>query len=181
MKTHLPKIFVVAAAAACVAAGEPASKPANAIIVDPSSGQPLTDKARLNGNVKIVFSDGHSEIFGKDGKCMDPHVSQKGYVGWTHYTHWGPRGAAMDEKLVVRLLDGTTKEFRPNPNGGPFIEEWAFVDNDSGIIIKSRGFHGPASLIRYDLASGRATARQDGYVEYEKMPKWAQPFSDDKP
>ncbi len=159
---------------------EPAAKPTSAVLVD-NSGQPVDkNKEAYNGNVKVVFSDGHSEILGTDGKCLDPHMSQKGYVGWTHYTHLGPRGAAMNERLVIRLLDGRTTEFRPNPNGGPFIEEWGFVDHDSGIVIKSRGFHGPASFIRYDLASGRATARQDGYIEYEKMPKWAQPYSDDK-
>ena len=78
----------------------------------------------------------------------------------------------MNERLVIRLLNGSTKEFRPNPDGGPFIEEWNFVDNDSGIVIKSRGYHGPASFIKYDLVSGKVTGKQDGYIEFEKMPKW---------
>ena len=37
-------------------------------MVDPKSGQPV-GKETFNGSIKVIFNDGHSEIFGKDGKC----------------------------------------------------------------------------------------------------------------
>ena len=163
-----------------VAAGEARPKATSALLVDPTSGQPI-GRETYNGSVKVEYSDGRSEIFCQDGNCTDPHVSHKGHVGWTHYTHRGNRNAAMNERLVIRFSDGQTKEFKPNPNGGPFIQEWNFIDNDVAVAIKSRGYHGAASFVRYDLISGRMTGHQDGYVEYEKMPEWAQPFSDDIP
>jgi tetratricopeptide (TPR) repeat protein len=164
-----------------VAAGQARPKATSALLVDPISGQPI-GRETYNGSVKVEYSDGRSEIFCKDGNCTHPHVSHEGHVGWTHYTHReGRYNAAMNERLVIRFSNGQTKEFKPNPNGGPFIEEWNFIDNDVAVAIKSRGYHGPASFVRYDLISGRMTGHQDGYVEYEKMPKWAQPFSDDIP
>ncbi|HEY4271888.1 MAG TPA: tetratricopeptide repeat protein [Candidatus Udaeobacter sp.] len=163
-----------------VAAGEARPKATSAVLVDPTSGQPI-GRETYNGSVKVVYSDGRSEIFCEDGNCAHPHVSHKGHVGWTHYTHRGNRNAPMNQRLVIRFSNGQTKEFKPNPNGGPFIEEWNFIDNDVAVAIKSRGYHGAASFVRYDLISGRMTGHQDAYVEYEKMPEWAQPFSDDIP
>jgi len=164
-----------------VAAGQARPKATSGVLVDPTSGQPIGRETH-NGSVKVEYSDGRSEIFCQDGNCTDPHVSHEGHVGWTHYTHReGRYNAAMNERLVIRFLNGQTKEFKPNPNGGPFIEEWNFIDNDVAVAIKSRGYHGAASFVRYDLMSGRMTGHQDGYVEYEKMPEWAQPFSDDIP
>jgi len=164
-----------------VAAGEARPKATRALLVDPTSGQPI-GRETYNGSVKVEYSDGRSETFCKDGNCTHPHVSHEGHVGWTHYTHReGRYNSAMNERLVIRFSNGQTKEFKPNPNGGPFIEEWNFIDNDVAVAIKSRGYHGPASFVRYDLISGRMTGHQDGYVEYEKMPEWAQPFSDDIP
>lgn len=162
MKKHLFILFV--SATVTVAKSEPGAKPLSAILVDPTSAQPV-DKKTYNGSVKVEYSDGHSEILGKDGKCADPHVSHQGDIGWTHYSHLGNRDAAMNERLVIRISNGQIKEFKPNPNGGPFIEEWNFVDNDSAVVIKSQGHHGPASFVRYDLASGQVTGHQDGYVE----------------
>ena len=163
-----------------VGAGEAGPKATSALLVDPTSGQPI-GRETYNGSVKVEYSDGRSEIFCQDGNCADPHLSHKGHVGWTHYTHRGGRNAPMNQRLVIRFSNGQTKEFKPDPNGGPFIEEWNFIDNDVAVAIKSRGYHGAASFVRYDLISGRMTGHQDGYVEYEKMPEWAQPFSDDKP
>jgi len=76
---------------------EPVATPASAVLVD-ASGQPVAkNSGRGNGNVKVTFTDGHSKMFSKDGKCLDPKVSSKGYVGWIHYTHLEPRGSAMGE------------------------------------------------------------------------------------
>ena len=69
-----------------VAAGEARPKATSALLVDPTSGQPI-GRETYNGSVKVEYNDGRSEIFCKDGNCTHPHVSHEGHVGWTHYTH----------------------------------------------------------------------------------------------
>src|SRR5438045_3605095 len=64
---------------------------------------------------------------------------------------------------------------------GPFIEEWAFADSDSAVIIKSRGRHGPAHYIKYDLRTGQVIDSVGLSTPYDRMPTWAQPFADDRP
>lgn len=51
-------------------------------------------------------------------------------MGWTHCTGFDPKGYALNQKLVIRLLDGTVKEFKPNPMG-VFIESWAFATSST--------------------------------------------------
>jgi hypothetical protein len=124
------------------------------------------------GDIKIVFSDGRSETVTKGGNCMEPHVSEAGNIGWAHCSGFDGKGYALNQKLVVRLIDGAVKTFSPNPNG-VFIENWAFADNDSAVVIQSRGHHGPMSFIRYDLANGRVSAKKDGRNDDEPLPAWA--------
>jgi hypothetical protein len=158
-----------------IAAQQPSSKPTAAEVVNvPAAHVQSNIKA---GDIKITFSDGHTEVVGKNGNCMEPHVSGKGDVGWTQCTEFNPKGYAMKQKLVVRLHDGRTREFAPNSKA-PFITDWKFVDEDSGVLIKSMSFHGPQSYIRYDLTSGKMTNKMDGHNDAEIPPKWAQPLAD---
>jgi hypothetical protein len=157
-----------------IRAQEPASKATAAeVVAIPVANAQLNIKA---GNIRITFSDGHTEVVGKNGNCRDPHVSGKGDVGWTQCTELNPKGYAMNEKLIVRLAGGRTREFASNPKA-PFITGWKFVDNDSGVLIRSMSFHGPQSYIRYDLATGRMTNKKDGRDDSAPVPEWAQPLS----
>jgi hypothetical protein len=138
--------------------------------------------AQLNikaGNIRITFSDGHTDVVEKNGNCIDPHVFGKGDVGWTQCTEFNLKGYAMNQKLVVRLSDGRTKEFAPIPKA-PFITGWKFVDNDSCVLIRSMSFHGPASYIRYDLAAGKMTNRLDGRSDADPVPAWARRLADER-
>lgn len=128
------------------------------------------------GNVKVTFSDGHTETITKGGNCMYPHVSTRGDVGWVHCSGFDRKGYALNDKVVVHSSDGGEKELKP-PARAPFIGAWAFADNDSAIVIQSMSFHGPQSYIRYDLATGRMTNKKDGRDDSEPVPEWAQPLS----
>jgi hypothetical protein len=175
MKTF-STLLVVTLIASALPAQQPVPKPKSAAVVDiPPAEAELGIKA---GNIQVMFTDGHSDNVTKNGNCMKPHVSDKGNMGWTQCTNFDRKGYAMNEKLVIKLVSGGTKEFRPNPSA-PFIEDWSFTDNDSAIVIKSRGAHGPASFVRYDLATGRMTQKKDGRSDAEKAPSWAQLLSND--
>ena len=153
--------------------GAPAAKPKSATIVKLSSQSDDTEMDA--GDIKVTFTDDHTEILTKLGKCRLPYVSSGGYVGWTSRIR-----KTNKDSLSIRLLDGTIKEFQPNAYG-PFIEQWGLADYDQAVVIKSRGHHGPAVFIKYDIARSREIGRLDGYIPYDKMPTWAQPFSDDAP
>jgi hypothetical protein len=156
-------------------AGTPTARPTAVSIIDVPSER--RDYGTNIGNIKVRFSDGHSEVWTSLGKCMYAHVSPSGLVGWTRYTSRNHYGEPVNGILRVRFLDGHTKDFQH----GPFIEEWAFVDSDSAAVIKSRGRHGPAHYIKYDLRTGKVLGGVGFSTPYDQMPSWAQPFADDRP
>jgi hypothetical protein len=151
------------------------AKPLSATVVNPPAG--LADEGV--GDIQVAFSDGHKEVLTKGDKCGRPHISAKGDIGWNV---WGPPDKSpyqhSSEVLRVRLPDGTTKDFKPNSR---FIMDWNFVDDASAVVIASMGFHGSQFYVKYDLATGKVKGKIDDYVPYADLPKWAQPFSDEKP
>jgi hypothetical protein len=138
------------------------------IIVVPGPGR------REIGNVKVTFSDGHTEVLTHTGDCYNTKLSPNGNVGWIRV---GKSERAKDS-VVVRLPDGTTKKFPPfgeNLN----IMNWKFADDDKAVIVRSMGHHGPSSYVQYDLASGKVIdSRGPGYTPYAKLPPWAKLLAD---
>lgn len=162
-------------AAPAASATATAASPKSATIVDVPAK--YVGGWLIPGNVKVLFADGHSELWTKQGNCMKPLVSTNGIVGWVHFTKEDERGYFMNDTLQLRLPDGSTKDFAPNKHG-PFIEQWGFAEDNTAVVIQSRGGHGPALFIKYEIASGRVTGHQDGFVPDEQMPKWAKPYAD---
>jgi hypothetical protein len=156
-------------------AGTPTGRPTRVSIIDVPSER--RDYGTNIGNIKVRFSDGHSEVWTSLGRCMDAHVSPSGLVGWTRYTSRNHYGEPVNDISRVRFFDGHIKDFQH----GPFIEEWAFVDSDSAAVIKSRGRHGPAHYIKYDLRTGKVLGSVGLSTPYDEMPSWAQPLADDRP
>jgi hypothetical protein len=131
------------------------------------------------GMLQVTFGDGHKEFFDKSDKCGWPQISQDGDVGWSVWTDNFPgRYGHSYEILRLRTQAGILKEFRPN---SLFIQGWGFVDHDKAIAIASMAQHGSMSYIKYSVATGKVLGRVDDYVPYAELPKWAQPFSDEKP
>jgi len=173
VKRHLTKLLLLLAASAF--AGAPTAKPKSVTIIDVPRER--RDYGTNIGNIKVRFSDGHSEVWTSFGRCMYAHVSPTGLVGWTRYTERNDYGEPVNNILRVRFPDRSVKDFRH----GPFIEDWAFADSDSAVIIKSRGRHGPAHYIKYSLRTGQVIDSVGLSTPYDRMPTWAQPFADDRP
>jgi hypothetical protein len=176
MKLRFATLLLLLTASAFAKA--PTARPKSVRIVDVPSQR--RDYGTNIGNIKVRFSDGHSEVWTSLGRCMDAHASPNGLIGWTRYTDRNYQQQPVNDTLRVRFLNGRIKDFLACPNG-PFIEEWAFVANDSAVVIKSRGRHGPAYYIKYNLQTGKVMESVEGFPQYEQLPKWAQPFADDRP
>jgi hypothetical protein len=159
-------------------ADTPTAKPKSVAIIDVPRER--RDYGTNIGNIKVRFSDGHSEVWTSLGRCMYAHASPNGLVGWTRYTERNDHQEPVNDTLRVRFLDGRIKDFQAYSNG-PFIEEWAFADNDSAVVIKSRGRHGPAYYIKHSLRTGNIIESVEVSTPYERLPKWAQPYADDRP
>lgn len=176
MKLRFATLLLLLTASAFAKA--PTARPKSVSIVDvPSQRRHYGTNI---GNIKVRFSDGHSEVWTSRGKCMDAHASPNGLIGWTRYTDRNDHEEPVNATLRVRFLDGRIKDFLACTNG-PFIEEWAFVENDSAVVIKSRGRHGPAYYIKHSLLTGKVVESVEVSRSYENLPKWAQPFADDRP
>jgi hypothetical protein len=86
-------------------------------------------------------------------------------------------GEPVNDILRVRFPDRRVKDFEAYPNG-PFIEQWAFADDDSAVVIKSRGRHGPAYYVKYNLHTGKLIETVGTSTPKEQLPKWALPVAD---
>jgi hypothetical protein len=176
VKRHFLKLLLLLTASAF--AGAPTAKPKSVTIIDVPRER--RDHGTNIGNIRVRFSDGHSEVWTSLGKCMYAHVSPNGLVGWTRYTERNDYQEPVNNILRIHFLDGTIKDFQAYPNG-PFIEEWAFTDSDSAVVIKSRGRHGPAYYIKYSLRTGKVIESVEVSTPYDRLPNWAQPYADDRP
>jgi hypothetical protein len=139
----------------------------------------LAGKGQYEGNVRIHFADGHSEVLTRDGHCLMPHVSTTGDAGWVYGGLVGPPPASRrvgKDVLFVRLADGTERKFETGAYA--FIEEWHFVKHATAVVIKSRGNHGPSAIVAYNLKTGRVLGRVGGMVPWEQMPAWARYMAD---
>jgi hypothetical protein len=136
------------------------------------------------GDVKVTFNDGHSERWTHSGDCHNVKVSASGTVGWIRMdkkhvdTH--RKMSTGKDSLIVRLRGGKIKEF-PLFDENVGIMDWRFVDDGKVVIVKSMGFHGPASYARYELSTSRLIdSRGPTYSPYDKLPSWAKPLADPK-
>lgn len=144
--------------------------PKSAVIVDSTEdagGFPI-------GNVKVTFSDGHAELWTKTGKAQQPKVAANGMVGWARYEVRYEKMPVLDTIRIV-WPDEHHKDYKTEARH-PFIEEWAFADDDTALIIKSRAVHGAATFIKYEIATRKILGRVSAE---EKLPDWAKPFADD--
>jgi hypothetical protein len=82
VKRHGIKLLFVLTATAI--ASPPAATPESVTIIDVPSER--RDYGTNIGNIKVRYSDGHSEVWTSLGRCMYAHVSPTGLVGWTRYT-----------------------------------------------------------------------------------------------
>lgn len=152
-----------------------APNPVDAVIIDVPAER--RDWGSPIGNVKVTFSDGHTEMWTKEGKCLHAKASSTGLVGWTRYTERNNHGEVVNSTLRILITESNIQDLE----AGPLIEAWDFTDGDKSVVIKSRGRHGPANFVKYDINSAKVIDSVKTYLPYNELPDWAQPFSDDKP
>ena len=137
------------------------------------------------GNVRVVFRDHHTEVLTHGGDCLDAHVSPKGDVGWVRAERTGIDRPNMRvigrEFLDLRLLDGNLLELSPLTDVGDarLIAEWRFADRGRTVILRSRGYHGPAFYLKYDVQTGRLIDEVGTYRPFAELPGWARPIADE--
>src|ERR1700761_6912671 len=110
-------------AAILLLAATSAALPKDAVIVDAigsvnGEGEPI-------GNVKVVFTDGHSEMWTKRGECMFPRVSRTGQVGWMRVSTRDEHNIPDYSTIRVCWPDGHYKDYGFDA-GAPYLEDWNF-------------------------------------------------------
>ncbi|MDQ6912339.1 MAG: hypothetical protein M3128_05630 [Verrucomicrobiota bacterium] len=125
-----------------------------------------------DGDVRVIFASGKHQRWTRNGKCLQPRVSNSGLVGWTHGKAYHSKGALMNATLV---LARGNKILRRIAAYYPFIEVWDFTEHDTRVVMLSRGPHGPGRLEKFRIKDG---AFLDGCFESrsEEWPKWARSF-----
>ena len=135
-------------------------------------------------NIKVSFSDGSSQFLTNEGNCRLPRISARGEIGWLRLDKTGvdlqrqtrQKSRGIDA-VVVRLRNGTVKEFMPDEEFA-FIGDWKFADRGKSIVIQSSGHHGPRTYWRFDLQTGVMKDSIETYVPYEQLPHWAKPIAE---
>ena len=121
------------------------------------------------GDVRVVFSDHHTELWTREGRAMLPAVSSTGLVGWTVVMTDNNLGMHQNDQLRVCWPDGHYRDF---PVDMPFIEKWAFSPDGSKVILRFRGTHGPENFAEYEVATGIKLHEADGVMN-DEVPVWA--------
>jgi hypothetical protein len=136
------------------------------------------------GNIKVTFSDGHSELLTDQGNCLSSRILSPGLVGWIELDKADLALEAESRRakgaLIVRLLDGSRKTFLTNP-AAPFIENWGFSADGTTVAIQSSGHHGPRFYIEYYIETGEKKEEIVRNAANEKLPLWARHISYEEP
>jgi len=128
------------------------------------------------GNVKVTFTDGHTEMWTLQGRSQNPHVSSAGQVGFLLYQKREYRNYPIFDTLRVVWPDEHHRDYKAD-DSYPYIEQWAFVDDNAAVVIQSRAAHGPADFLKYDLATGKVLGHANA-GSGEALPDWAKPYAD---
>jgi hypothetical protein len=130
------------------------------------------------GDVEVTYQDGSKDRWTTKGNAMTPKVSRQGVVGWVLCTleddgktlllhkNWPVYGSLrlVSQGKILATISAAKA----------FIEEWAFSQDGTHVIVKSRASHGPATIEQFEVNSGKQTGETPAYSE--TMPAWAEPF-----
>jgi hypothetical protein len=147
-------------------------RPVKATIVVPAAER---TKGGIEGNVKVTFKDGHSEMWTRRGRCLDAQVSVTGAVGWTRSVGRNSRGGAEGSYLRI-IRGGDIKDYRGN---GQYVLAWGFCDEGTAVVIKSRARHGRFYLEKYDLRTSHRLGEASDDTPRAELPAWAKPYAEE--
>jgi hypothetical protein len=100
---------------------------------------------RESGDVMVKFDDATTASWTKSQPCLLPLVSaSQRLVGWTKgkITPTKQNGTTLVNDQLRIAAGGKVIATLTDPL---MIEEWNFLDDEKSVVIKSRGFHGPAT------------------------------------
>jgi hypothetical protein len=129
------------------------------------------------GNVKVLFSDGHTEMWTKLGKCEMPRVSKTGLVGWVRFDNGNDRDWPPTCTLRVCGSDGKHKDFKAPDSQSPFIESWNFSKDGEAVLIEFQTRIGPSDYVEFGVRTGRILHEAPRHFGGD-LPSWAQPLDD---
>jgi hypothetical protein len=144
---------------------------------------PYDDFLISTGDVKVTFSDGHTELWTHSADCHTVKMSADGSVGWIRMEKKSVDVQRMTvagkDTLVIRSPDGTTHELPPFDDNVA-IMDFRFMEGGRAVAIRSMGHHGPSSFVKYDVATGAVLdSRGTNYTPYNDLPAWAKPLAED--
>jgi hypothetical protein len=152
------------------------SAPVSACIVN-WRGEVVADDSGRAGNVRVTFSDGHRELWTHRGRAMLAKVSKSGLVGWARAAgrNLAPGHAWMDGDLIVARDGQVIAKLEAED---AFIEVWAFTDNDTCVVMRSRMLHGPSTIEKFKIATKEKIGQCSG-SDPSQLEEWARPYWDE--
>src|SRR5215471_3148489 len=128
------------------------------------------------GDVFITWADGRREQLTRGAHADDAKLGPDGLFGWI----WGTERYRDGWKLGHLRIQRGKERLYDVKSEYAIIEDWTFAPE--GLIVKSRGPHGPARIELFALSTGqRLQLIEKAYREGDDahLPPWAKPFADD--
>jgi hypothetical protein len=130
-----------------------------------------TDKSEEVGDISVTWDDGKSEQLTRGAHAEQAKLGPDGLIGWA----WSKeRYQDVWVSEYLRVQRGKELAFEVK-SGKPFIEDWAFIPE--GVVVKSRGMHGPALIELFSLSDGKPI-KTITKAFGDDLPEWAKPYAD---
>ena len=129
------------------------------------------------GNVRVTYADGSTDLWTTKGNCALARVAPDGLVGWTvrgPETKIAASYTVRPNGTLVLCRKGRVIAEVKSAKG--FIEEWAFVENGSRLVLVTRGAHGPGYIELHDTAAGKLI--ESVKASTDNLPLWARPYAE---
>ncbi len=160
-----------------VQAAEP-RRPVSAKII-PTKEQAEGAHGSESGNVQVTFSDGSKEMWTKKSHGQFPQVSSDGsLVGWSHGEILKVQSSSMGGEFLgsnkLRIMRG--EKVAANFTVDTPVRKWKFSPDLKFAYIVDQGLHGPETISRGDITTGKIVERHNSMDE--KLPAWAKTMVD---
>ena len=177
--THPPALRIrlllpiLAALGMATAAEADARRPVSAKII-PTKEQAVGPHGSVSGNVQVTFSDNTKEIWTKKSHCQFPLVSRDGsLVGWSHGEILKVQSSSLGGQFLgsnkLRVMRG--EKVAADFTVATPIRHWRFSPDLKFVYIVDQGLHGPTTLSRGEIATGKIVESHNSFAE--KLPAWA--------
>lgn len=177
MKSRILVTLLSLLSAVLTQAAEP-RRPVSAKII-PTKEQAEGAHGSESGNVQVTFSDGSKEMWTKKSHCQFPQVSSDGsLVGWSHGEILKVQSSSMGGEFLgsnkLRIMRGekVAADFTVDTP----VRKWKFSPDLKFVYIVDQGLHGPETISRGDISTGKIVERHNSMDE--KLPAWAKAMVD---